>query len=211
MSCISILLTSCSTTNQVASSFGKRKYMKGYYVNLPSANKAIVASNQAPLIPTKSEIVKTESQVLLNLVSASLAKVPLQASSIAHKLRGNNEKKITPVTTISTTGNTNLALTTKKQTEQASTLSNSPGITEYHHGDGGGGNGGDSSLDWAAVVGFVLAFFFSLLGLIFSIIGLKSTLHGLAVAGVILSAIFLLLTIIIIGVVLSAAAVVAAA
>ena len=196
MSCISILLTSCSTSNQVASSFGKRKYMKGYYVNLPSPNQAIIASNQTPLLPTKSEVIKTESRGILNIVLTGLAKVQLQATAIAHKLKGKKINNIVPVASISTIGNTNLAVKAIKQTEQASTPPNLSGVTVYHHGESGGGNG-ESSLDWAAVLGFVLAFFFPPLGLLFSLIGLKSTLHGLAIAGVVISGIFLLFLIII--------------
>jgi hypothetical protein len=191
MSCISIFMTSCSTSTQVASSFGKRKYMKGYYVNLPSPNQAMVASNQAPILPTKSEAIKTQSPGMLNVVLASLAKGRLQAAtSIARKLRGNNEKKIVPAATISTKGNTNLVVKTIKQTEQVSTPPNLSGTTEYHHGESAGGSG-NQYLDWAALVGFVCAFLLPPLGLIFCIIGLKSTYQGLAVAGIIVASVII--------------------
>ena len=41
---VSIIFASCNSTNQVSSSFGKRKYMKGYYVNIPSDKRAYVVT-----------------------------------------------------------------------------------------------------------------------------------------------------------------------
>ena len=58
---------------------------------------------------------------------------------------------------------------------------------------------GESSFDTFAIVGFVLTFFIPIVGLIFSISGLKSTKNkGFAIAGVILNSIIVLFTIIII-------------
>ena len=42
--CLSILACSCNSGNRVVSSFGKRKYTKGYFINIP-ANNEIVANN----------------------------------------------------------------------------------------------------------------------------------------------------------------------
>jgi hypothetical protein len=49
---------------------------------------------------------------------------------------------------------------------------------------------GNEKRNWAAILGFILAFFFPILGLIFSCIGLKSKLRGLAMAGLIISIVF---------------------
>ena len=58
---------------------------------------------------------------------------------------------------------------------------------------------GESSFDTFAIVGFVLTFFIPIVGLIFSISGLKSTKNkGFAIAGVILNSIIVLFTVIII-------------
>jgi uncharacterized membrane protein len=47
------ILSSCSTGNKFASSFGKRKYLKGYYVDVPSESKepVIAASTGKPSTP----------------------------------------------------------------------------------------------------------------------------------------------------------------
>ena len=58
---------------------------------------------------------------------------------------------------------------------------------------------GESSFDTFAIVGFILTFFLPIVGLIFSISGLKSTKNkGFAIAGVILNSIIVLFTVIII-------------
>ena len=58
---------------------------------------------------------------------------------------------------------------------------------------------GESSSDTFAIVGFILTFFIPIVGLIFSISGLKSTKNkGFAIAGVILNSIIVLFTVIII-------------
>ena len=58
---------------------------------------------------------------------------------------------------------------------------------------------GESSSDTFAIVGFVLTFFVPIVGLILSILGLKSTKNkGFAIAGVILNSIIVLFTVIII-------------
>ena len=58
---------------------------------------------------------------------------------------------------------------------------------------------GESSSDTFAIVGFVLTFFIPIVGLIFSISGMKSTKNkGFAIAGVILNSIIVLFTVIII-------------
>ena len=58
---------------------------------------------------------------------------------------------------------------------------------------------GESSSDTFAIVGFVLTFFVPIVGLILSILGMKSTKNkGFAIAGVILNSIIVLFTIIII-------------
>ena len=58
---------------------------------------------------------------------------------------------------------------------------------------------GESSSDTFAIVGFILTFFIPIVGLIFSISGMKSTKNkGFAIAGVILNSIIVLFTVIII-------------
>ena len=58
---------------------------------------------------------------------------------------------------------------------------------------------GESSSDTFAIVGFVLTFFVPIVGLILSILGMKSTKNkGFAIAGVILNSIIVLFTVIII-------------
>ena len=58
---------------------------------------------------------------------------------------------------------------------------------------------GESSSDTFDIVGFIITFFIPIVGLIFSISGLKSTKNkGFAIAGVILNSIIVLFTVIII-------------
>ncbi len=47
--------------------------------------------------------------------------------------------------------------------------------------------GGDKSRNWAAILGFILSFFVPFIAWIFCIIGFKSELRGLAIAGYIIS------------------------
>ncbi|HSY75956.1 MAG TPA: hypothetical protein VK890_03820, partial [Bacteroidia bacterium] len=42
-SLIAALLSSCGSSNNVVSSLGKRKYTKGFYVNLPATNERVAA------------------------------------------------------------------------------------------------------------------------------------------------------------------------
>ena len=181
---ISITLASCSSTNQVASSFGKRKYMKGDYFNMPSHKQDYHASIQQTA-PTAEipQHVNTESSSIMNFkaveaqtspiknVSPMLAKSPAVYRSkveIGHRAElkniGEPQSILPPVqNSVKTDGNKTSS------------------------------GGGNASKNWAAIAGFICAFFFPLLGLIFSIIGLKSEHRGLAIAGVILSIVFMVI------------------
>jgi hypothetical protein len=47
---IAIILGGCSSSNKFAASFGKRKYMKGYYMNKPSGNETVSVSEPNKVI-----------------------------------------------------------------------------------------------------------------------------------------------------------------
>ena len=77
--------------------------------------------------------------------------------------------------------------------------SNSYSSTSEINNDKRKSSEGESSSDTFAIVGFILTFFIPIVGLIFSISGLKSTKNkGFAIAGVILNSIIVLFTVIII-------------
>ena len=77
--------------------------------------------------------------------------------------------------------------------------SNSYSSTSNINNDKRKSSEGESSSDTCAIVGFVLTFFVPIVGLILSILGMKSTINkGFAIAGVILNSIIVLFTVIII-------------
>jgi hypothetical protein len=200
LSCTSILLTSCSTTNQVVSSFGKRKYMKGYYVNLPSANKGIIASNPIQLLPNKSEAITTMGENILNTALTILTKTKVSSTGLTRtsSSRVNNGNITAPASTILIT-NTSRAGNAINQSKQKSVqLKNSNNKPEEPQSSNSSSQDGKASLNWLAIAGFILAFLFPLLGIIFSVIGLKSKHHYLALAGLIISCIMIIVGFIVI-------------
>jgi hypothetical protein len=56
LSIAAIMFASCSSSNQFASSFGKRKYMKGYYVDPKNTGDEVVASQTAATLKETSNI-----------------------------------------------------------------------------------------------------------------------------------------------------------
>jgi hypothetical protein len=61
--CIAVIFTSCSTSNKFASSFGKRRYTKGYYVDVPSSVKVHIASyKDLSPIPVHSKVATVDTK-----------------------------------------------------------------------------------------------------------------------------------------------------
>jgi len=74
-----ILFTSCSTSNKFASSFNKRKYTKGYFVDIPSMiNRVIVSKRVNVPKPSISNTPLSLIQVTTPLRSSPLIKAPFQ-------------------------------------------------------------------------------------------------------------------------------------
>lgn len=178
---ISVTLASCSSTNQVASSFGKRKYMKGYYFNMPSHKQDYVASVQQPApIAENTQYAETESPALASSTAVRLQPEIKSAVSAKNPVPYRSSIKITRRAEMRNTAEPQRILLPVQNSVKTDGNKNS-------------GGGGDASKNWAAVAGFICAFFIPLLGLIFSIIGLKSEHKGLAIAGVIISIVFMVI------------------
>ena len=64
---IACMLSSCSTGNKFASSFGKRKYLKGYYMDMPSGINepeiAVKPSSPLPITAISNHIYLTDARI----------------------------------------------------------------------------------------------------------------------------------------------------
>jgi len=197
------LFASCNTGNKVVSSFGKRKYTKGYYFN-SVAHKApelpaIVASgtNNQAISYKEKEAIHTEAvrSVSSESVVPKAKQKKISVSHLSQIIIGKVQKAFIKNTTENISWNSQLTM--------------EDGIPG--HG-GTATDGGNDKYDLDATLGFIfglvgLIFFFvdgfgillAIPGLILSAIGLKSERkHGLALAGLILSIIAIVLAIIVI-------------
>jgi hypothetical protein len=81
-----VLLSSCSQSNKLASSFGKRKYTKGYFVERPSPHPEIFTANIASSLP--SHVIPI--QIKLNRISIS---TPSKESPLVIKANRESSKQ----------------------------------------------------------------------------------------------------------------------
>ena len=165
-----IALTSCGTFQMV-----KRQYRSGYYLSIKNGNQPIhIADANRSLNSFNSDVKYEPTPIIL-----SGHVQPNFKNDKLHSL-GINKLPL-PIT--------KYAIFEKKTVQPAPLAHGS----NFYKGDDT--KEGDEKKNWAAVTGFICAFFFPVLGIIFSAIGLKSQKHGLAVAGLVLSIIFTVLLI----------------
>ena len=73
-SLIAALLSSCGSSNNVVSSLGKRKYTKGFYVNLPATNERVAAiSNE--VVENTNEINKVSEPEVVPVAKNNNAEI----------------------------------------------------------------------------------------------------------------------------------------
>jgi hypothetical protein len=83
--CIAVVFTSCSTGNKFASSFGKRRYTKGYYVDVPSSVNVHVAGNtDLSAIPVHPK----------NIIAAPVKQIQVAKVSIASPVTETNKAHV---------------------------------------------------------------------------------------------------------------------
>ncbi len=64
--CISILASSCNSGNSIVSSFSKRKYTKGYFINTPSNVYNIAGNTEKPVIEKVAAKVLPQKVITIN-------------------------------------------------------------------------------------------------------------------------------------------------
>jgi hypothetical protein len=91
--CISILVISCNSSNNLVSSFSKRKYTKGYFINTPSSPEPVISKTK------KHEIENVATSALSSPViivikdnNTQHKQAPVVSSSIKEELRPVNKK-----------------------------------------------------------------------------------------------------------------------
>lgn len=97
---VAAIFASCGTTNQFASSFGKRKYMKGYYFNTAGSAKE-VASAQKSGSKTGIVAVPTKNSSTVALPSSNNTEIHsavMPSTTFAGTKKANVSKNVTPVT-----------------------------------------------------------------------------------------------------------------
>lgn len=160
---IAAMLSSCGTSNQFASSFGKRRYMKGYYFNGSSKEKAVASAKTNAPISNQTSVTKTTvaaNATTSNTAVKAQAQNSNQVNTFVPVVKSNNvaasalkvDSKV--VNSNIDAKAANAAVQTTK-TDKVSKLENTAN-TEY-----GGGGGGCKS--WIACV--LLCFFLGGLGI----------------------------------------------
>lgn len=166
---VAAMFASCSTSNQLASSFGKRKYTKGYFFNNPGKQKGVdsyetsYAVNKTTASEATAPVVAQNAPVALtNSVAPAVAQnAPASSKAISHKsnfvARLNNalaamqsEKKATAIASEQLPSNNGTSV-------QAQVTDNTDAITSEMKGGGG------SCKDWLITV--LLCFFLGGLGI----------------------------------------------
>jgi hypothetical protein len=161
MTVIAGMLASCSSSNQFASSFGKRKYTKGYYVDAPSSIKESVSSNKTAVIAKNSDLAVKENVVTTKTVtSAPVNAIQAKASSVVlAKNTVKSASKVNASISKNAAAGVNNAVT-KSVSSTVPEIVATPIVnqTEATQGHGGGG-----SRSW--VIALVLCFFVGMLGI----------------------------------------------
>lgn len=186
------ILTSCNTGNKVVSSFGKRKYTKGYYLNLGFHKKPetpVIAGNKVSIAMHKtSSGERAFSNQARKTTGKNMARPINSISQVTSNLIRKKANEIRLPKNI-TSSNANKSLEETKS-------SSFPVSPDYGvPGHGSTVYTGDNRADKQATTGFILGILsflvfppLAILGLIFSISGLKSEKnHTFAVIGEVLS------------------------
>jgi hypothetical protein len=182
------MLMSCGTSNRVASSFGKRKYMKGYFFNNPSTSEAVAKYDNIvkPTVPAelnKPVQVATESTITQPVVIVSSTK---------HEKKQNAQSVKLAVKAIATVASNNTKqASTIKDNDESLAYAPTPGLENTQVDRG--------SYNTPALLGFAFsllgillyangfAVVLLLLGVLFSAMGMKKTNHKIfAILGLIL-------------------------
>tara|TARA_B100000780_G_C21044593_1_gene419333 strand:+ start:171 stop:818 length:648 start_codon:yes stop_codon:yes gene_type:complete len=187
-----LLISSCSTSKN-GSAFQKRRYTKGWHVNIkspfkkqvknanqpeqelatlpPAETPNILAENTTPEIREKKQLPKLESKSSYPSEKAK-QQTKKKAFTLNHFMEGIGFDRIFP---------SNKASTNNRASAE---ISNSQKLTLFGMSMAGGSG--------FAVAGFICSLvglfvpFLAVLGVIFSAIGLNSSRHGLALAGLII-------------------------
>jgi hypothetical protein len=194
-------LASCTSSGNMASSFGKRKYTKGYYIDMPSTNNnTAIANTQAPESHATLTVTKNTSST--ETISPAIA--IKKTSEVVYK----TPKATKSVSAIPVVNNAAPKTTTMTNMETVATSSAASPLTETTATRYTGGNS-----KWAifgciiAAVGFLMVFpgqigwllvpVICLVGLLFCIQGLLTRDHKtLAIIGALLGAAGLILWIV---------------
>lgn len=178
-----ILFASCNTSNKIVSSFGKRKYTRGYYFNFISHNRP-----ELPVVAAK-KVVRASTP---NIVQESHALINNKVSAVTTFINQVKQNKITPLQISPLTTNKVSYMLPKNNPVY------SQNRTDYGTpGHQGIVNMGVTKYDRFATIGLVLAILgiftaglLAIPGIIFSIMGLKSVnRHTQAVVGLVIGAI----------------------
>jgi hypothetical protein len=207
---ITALLSSCSSSSQFASSFGKRKYTKGYYFDNAS-KQSIMASNKTEIqlksayavIPGPGETPEGGKfrTVTRNTVASALVNkvIPSPSKALPSEMKAGTAAY-----------NTSVSLRTENKTMPVSYISQKAMLAEDEHNEGGEHGRKISGL---SVTGLILGILglplslsgaglaFGIAGIIFSIFGLLQCLRnhetfwgsGIAIAGIALSALAIIM------------------
>ena len=91
-----LLLSSCGSSNKFTSSFGKRKYMRGYYLDLPSSAKEPIITATAPNKPIHTPTVLNDNTPVQHSV--------LKTTVIPAKISVRNNKTLTSISSAKING-----------------------------------------------------------------------------------------------------------
>ncbi len=164
---ISGVLVSCSSSNKVASNFGKRHYTKGFFFDRPGKpSTPAVNTTTASLPKSKATVAATEIKVQNpvvtsqapvaseNQISVNTAKVSTDSkkSSFAKKMNAAFNSALTTVVAPKTASNSSSL--SKVQSTESNSVANSGNV---------GGGGGGNCKSWIAAL--LLAFFLGGLGI----------------------------------------------
>jgi hypothetical protein len=131
-------LASCSSSNQFASSFGKRKYTKGYYFDNVASVKPV--NKQATGNTSNNTVVTNEEKQIEAAIEPVVAK---QTPSVTKAIMHNLKAAIAPAHKAKHDNSGAPAVAANNTTTSVNAAySYAPdNVTSYHHGgDGGGGN-----------------------------------------------------------------------
>ena len=192
---LSALFVSCNTGNKVVSSFGKRKYTKGYYFNLGAYKKQELPGN------TLNTISEIPNHPIAEKERKTSLKDKTKPFFSATGIASVSQKKINLLNPaqIATDKKQHTAVTNNSENK----LSNADGFSPYGVPGHRGTKEVTTRYDKNATIGFVFGILsivitplFAIPGIFFCISGLKSEKHHtLAVVGLVLNIVAIVLII----------------